>query len=113
MAQAVFQGVRGALGLVASPFVKMGTAYAAAAEKRPFTVGVVTTGLKTSAADLFAQMVRSRVDVCTHRRAAIYIYILCWFCLLPRWMACSCSVGVVWACGPSVCGLRPFSVVLS
>lgn len=58
MAQAVVQGVRNALGVVTSPFVKMGRAYAAAAEKRPFTVGVVTTGIKTSAADLFAQLVR-------------------------------------------------------
>jgi hypothetical protein len=56
MAQAV-QGLRVALGAMASPFVRFGNAYAAAAERRPFEVGVLTTGIKTSAADLFAQMV--------------------------------------------------------
>lgn len=42
-----------------SPFVKLGTAYSNAAAKRPFVVGVLTTGVKTSAADLFAQTVRT------------------------------------------------------
>jgi hypothetical protein len=39
-------------------FTSVGTTYAKAAQKRPFAVGFVTTGLKTSAADLFAQTVR-------------------------------------------------------
>ena len=45
---------------LASPFVQIGTAYGKAAQKRPFAVGFVTTGLKTSAADLFAQTVRCK-----------------------------------------------------
>lgn len=57
MAQVAVQGLRNAMGVVSSPFVRFGKAYAAAAERRPFAVGVLTTGLKTSAADLFAQMV--------------------------------------------------------
>lgn len=44
--------------LLAAPFVRLGRGYAEAAAKRPFAVGCVTTGLKTSAADMFAQLVR-------------------------------------------------------
>jgi hypothetical protein len=50
--------IRKAGEMVMRPFFKLGTAYAEAAAKRPFMVGCITTGLKTSAADLFAQMVR-------------------------------------------------------
>lgn len=53
--------------LLFTPFKELGLAYGRAAAKRPFTVGVVTTGVKTSAADLFAQMARARS---CHRSAA-------------------------------------------
>lgn len=43
---------------VLSPLAAVGTWYASAAAKRPFSVGVITTGIKTSVADLFTQMVR-------------------------------------------------------
>ena len=48
-----------------SPFTNVATWYNRTAQKAPFTVGVVTTGLKTSSADLFAQKViehRDHVD---------------------------------------------------
>jgi len=39
------------------PFKAAGRAYNAAAQRRPFLVGTITTITKTSAADLFAQTV--------------------------------------------------------
>lgn len=39
------------------PVTSFCSAYARAAERRPFVVGVLTTGIKTSCADLFAQKV--------------------------------------------------------
>lgn len=53
------------VSLITSPFVRFGIMYSQAAEKRPFTVGVITTGVKTSAADLFAQMVRTSAQHCS------------------------------------------------
>ena len=41
------------------PFCEVGARYCSAAQKHPFAVGVLTTGLKTSAADLFAQKARA------------------------------------------------------
>ena len=45
-----------------SPFTSVASWYNRTAEKAPFTVGFITTGLKTSAADLFAQKVVERRD---------------------------------------------------
>lgn len=42
---------------LARPFVATGHWYSDAAKKRPVVTAVITTGLKTSAADLFAQKV--------------------------------------------------------
>lgn len=39
------------------PFMSIGRGYNKIAEKNPFATGVVTTVVKTSAADLFAQKV--------------------------------------------------------
>lgn len=45
--------------LLLSPFTSVAGWYNRTAQSYPFTVGVVTTGLKTSAADVFAQKVRT------------------------------------------------------
>lgn len=55
---AALQTLQKAASALSSPFVQAGQAYARAASRRPFLVGVVTTGIKTSAADMFAQTVR-------------------------------------------------------
>lgn len=47
-----------ALALAKQPFLAFGRAYNAKAQASPFLVGTVTTVVKTSAADLFAQKVR-------------------------------------------------------
>ena len=43
--------------LVLAPFTGMASWYNRVAQSHPLTVGVITTGLKTSAADVFAQKV--------------------------------------------------------
>ncbi len=50
--------VRRALNLLKAPFVFIGKTYNDTAVKYPMSTGVVTTVIKTSAADLFAQKVR-------------------------------------------------------
>ena len=50
--------------MLLSPFTGVASWYNRTAQSYPFTVGVVTTGLKTSAADVFAQKVR-RAAACT------------------------------------------------
>lgn len=42
----------------AFPFVEIGKWYERTARKHPFAVGFVTSGIKTSLADIFAQKVR-------------------------------------------------------
>ena len=42
---------------IAAPFTAVGRWYNNAAQSRPVVTAVITTGLKTSAADLFAQKV--------------------------------------------------------
>ena len=61
---------------LARPFVATGHWYSDVAKKRPVITAVITTGLKTSAADLFAQKVsfffhfflRSSRPLDSHRR---------------------------------------------
>jgi hypothetical protein len=55
-----------AIQLLKQPFLTFGRRYNAAAQKNPFTVGTVTTLVKTSGADLFAQKVglQTRELVC-------------------------------------------------
>jgi hypothetical protein len=43
---------------VKSPFLSVARAYNSTAQKRPLSTGLITTLLKTSAADCFAQKVR-------------------------------------------------------
>lgn len=57
--------------MLLSPFTGMASWYNRTAQSHPFTVGVVTTGLKTSAADVFAQkVVEKREDFDWTRHAA-------------------------------------------
>jgi hypothetical protein len=51
----------GAIALLKAPFLAFGRTYNAHAQRRPMATGLVTTVVKTSAADLFAQKVRSRM----------------------------------------------------
>jgi len=51
-----------ALALLKQPFMTAGRAYNAAAQRRPFLVGTITTVVKTSAADLFAQKVMEKKE---------------------------------------------------
>lgn len=44
--------------MLLAPFTGVCSWYNRTAQQHPFAVGVVTTGLKTSAADVFAQKVR-------------------------------------------------------
>jgi protein Mpv17 len=46
---------RSAAALLKAPFLAFGRSYNAAAQRRPMATGLVTTVVKTSAADLFAQ----------------------------------------------------------
>ena len=56
--------------MLLSPFTGMASWYNRTAQSHPFTVGVVTTGLKTSAADVFAQKVR-RAAACALPASAV------------------------------------------
>lgn len=57
--------------LLLSPFTSVAGWYNRTAQANPFTVGVITTGLKTSAADVFAQkVVEGREDFDWTRHAA-------------------------------------------
>eukprot|EP00892_Ulva_mutabilis_P003305 jgi/Ulvmu1/1346/UM011_0074.1 len=71
------QTIQKAVSALANPFVQAGQAYASAAARRPFVVGVLTTGIKTSAADMFAQMVmegREWNDIDWTRHTAFCIF---------------------------------------
>ena len=63
------------LSRLAAPFTAVGRWYNGCAQSRPVVTAVITTGLKTSAADLFAQKVRGgegerlRADGCMARTA--------------------------------------------
>jgi hypothetical protein len=46
------------LSRLAAPFTAVGRWYNNCAQSRPVVTAVITTGIKTSAADLFAQKVR-------------------------------------------------------
>ncbi|KAG2452896.1 hypothetical protein HYH02_002240 [Chlamydomonas schloesseri] len=75
--------IRGALQLLKLPFVKVGTAYNNVAVKAPMLTGVVTTVVKTSAADLFAQKVVEGRDEVDWRRHSMFVmfgfgYLGCW-----------------------------------
>lgn len=58
--------------LVWSPLAKAGSWYNNTAKKHPFTCGVVTSGVKTSAADIFAQKVIERRDEIDWNRHAVF-----------------------------------------
>ena len=76
-----------AAAMMLAPLRAAGRAYNAAAQRRPFAVGTVTTVVKTSAADLFAQTVMEgkRLDDVDWRRHGLF----CTFGLfyLVRWLS--------------------------
>ncbi|PNG99930.1 Protein sym1 [Tetrabaena socialis] len=74
----------GALGrALKAPFIRFGRAYNETAQKYPFSTGVLTTVVKTSAADLFAQKVMERREEVDWRRHGMFVafgfgYLGCW-----------------------------------
>lgn len=57
---------------LSSPFVAIGTAYNNAAKKNPATVGIITTVIKTSAADAFAQLAVERKSELDWKRNGLF-----------------------------------------
>lgn len=54
------------------PFVKMGSWYCTTAKARPALTGVITSGLKTSAADFFAQKIIEGRDEMDWKRHSVF-----------------------------------------
>ncbi|GLC55817.1 hypothetical protein PLESTB_001032000 [Pleodorina starrii] len=72
-----------ALNVLKAPFVYIGKNYNDTAQKYPMATGVVTTVIKTSAADLFAQKVVERREEVDWRRHGMFVmfgfgYLGCW-----------------------------------
>lgn len=63
---------RRTLNILTNPFMKVGSAYNSVAVKHPFSTGVITTFLKTSAADLFAQKILEKREEVDWRRHALF-----------------------------------------
>ncbi|EFJ42322.1 hypothetical protein VOLCADRAFT_107297 [Volvox carteri f. nagariensis] len=75
--------LRRALSVLKAPFVFVGKAYNDTAQKYPMYTGVVTTVIKTSAADLFAQKIVERREEVDWRRHGMFVlfgfgYLGCW-----------------------------------
>ncbi|GLI62624.1 hypothetical protein VaNZ11_005288 [Volvox africanus] len=75
--------IRRVLNVLKAPFVRIGKAYNDTAEKYPMYTGVVTTVIKTSAADLFAQKIVERREEVDWRRHGMFVmfgfgYLGCW-----------------------------------
>ena len=68
----VAQGLTRGARIVFAPVIAVGGAYSAMAAQAPFTTGFVTTGLKTTAADAFAQLVVERKEKIDWRRNAMF-----------------------------------------
>ena len=60
------------LRIVFAPVLAVGGAYSAVAAQAPFITGFVTTGLKTTAADAFAQLVVEKKEKIDWQRNAIF-----------------------------------------
>jgi len=58
--------------IVFAPLIAVGSGYSAMAAQAPFTTGFVTTGLKTTAADAFAQLVVEKKEKLDWRRNAMF-----------------------------------------
>jgi hypothetical protein len=67
-AQAAKRGAR----VVFYPLIVVGSGYSTMAAQAPFTTGFVTTGLKTTAADAFAQLVVEKREKIDWRRNAMF-----------------------------------------
>ena len=72
MASPAAQGAKRGLRVVFAPVIAAGGAYSAMAAQAPFTTGFVTTGLKTTAADAFAQLVVEKKEKMDWRRNAMF-----------------------------------------
>lgn len=57
---------------LASPIISFGSWYNSAAKARPVVTGVITSGLKTCAADLFAQKLLEKKEDVDWKRNAVY-----------------------------------------
>lgn len=66
------QGVKRTARFVFYPLIAAGSGYSAMAAQAPFTTGFITTGVKTTAADLFAQLVVEKKDKVDWRRNALF-----------------------------------------
>lgn len=66
------QGVKRGARFVFGPVIALGSGYSAMAASAPFTTGFVTTGLKTTAADAFAQLVVEKKEKIDWRRNAMF-----------------------------------------
>jgi hypothetical protein len=65
-------GAKRGLRIVFAPVIAVGGAYSAVAAQAPFTTGFVTTGLKTTAADAFAQLVVEKREKMDWQRNAMF-----------------------------------------
>lgn len=72
MATPAAQGAKRGLRVVFAPVIAVGGAYSAMAAQAPFTTGFVTTGIKTTAADAFAQLVVEKKEKMDWRRNAMF-----------------------------------------
>ncbi len=66
------QGVKRTARVVFYPLIAVGSGYSAMAAQAPFTTGFITTGVKTTAADLFAQLVVEKKEKVDWRRNALF-----------------------------------------
>ena len=87
---------------LALPLVSLGRAYNQTAKQHPATTGIVTTVLKTSAADLFAQKVNIHTPYCSYWSELASLTVTC---LLAsggrakhgRGLEAECSLHILWA----------------
>jgi len=66
------QGVARSLRFIFAPVIAVGSGYSALAAQAPFTTGFITTGVKTTAADAFAQLVVEGKEKIDWKRNAMF-----------------------------------------
>ena len=66
------QGVKRTARVVFYPLIAVGGGYASLAAQAPFPTGFITTGIKTTSADLFAQLVVEKREKVDWRRNALF-----------------------------------------
>ena len=77
------------------PFWNAGIWYSETAKKSPFVTGIVTTTLKTSAADMFAQLVVERKEELDLRRHLTFCTFGAFFPSRPPALVCHVSLPVL------------------